>query len=164
MKPVFLRTGFPAICRKLAFLFLMAATPFAMAADRERVKEVGENFMCICMCNQLLTGCNHVNCPNSPGMIKEVAALLDEGKSEEEIKTHFVDKYGATVLSAPPTSGFNLSAWIMPFAALLIGAGVAVYFARRFRSRWADVASASVDTTKYQGRVEEELEKFTPED
>jgi cytochrome c-type biogenesis protein CcmH len=163
LKPVFLKGQARGLGRKLAILLLLATSPFAMAADRERVKEVGENFICICMCNQLLTGCNHVNCPNSPGMMKEVSELLDQGKSEAEIKAYFVNKYGLTVLSAPPTSGFNLSAWIMPFAVLIVGAVIAVYFARRFRARWAGAAPANVDTAD-QKRVEEELKNYTPED
>lgn len=163
MKRAFLKRRASGLSRKLAILLLLATSPFAMAADRERVKEVGENFICICMCNQLLPGCNHINCPNSPGMLKEVSQLLDQGKNEEEIKSYFVEKYGLTVLSSPPASGFNLSAWVTPFAALIVGAIVAVYFARRFRARWADAAPADVDTT-YQKRVEEELKDYTPED
>lgn len=161
---MFRKKIFSGACRKLVILFFVATAPAAVAADRERVKEVGNNFICICGCNQLLTGCNHINCPNSPGMLREISTLLDEGKSVDEIKAHFVQKYGTAVLSSPPTSGFNLSAWVMPFAALFIGAVVAVYFARRFRSRWSNVAPASVDITEYQDRVEKELKEYISED
>jgi cytochrome c-type biogenesis protein CcmH/NrfF len=77
-----------------------------------------------------------------------------------------VEKYGVTVLSAPPASGFNLTAWIMPFAALAVGALMVVYFVRRFRSSTAAVpaSTSTADLTKYQNRVEEELGKYNPED
>ena len=98
-------------------------------------------------------------------MLKELSEQIDQGKSEESILDYFVQKYGLAVLSAPPASGFNLSAWITPFAALAIGAIMVLYFARRFRARWAgSPADVNADATKYQDRVEEELKKYTPED
>lgn len=100
-------------------------------------------------------------------MLAEVEAQLDQGLSEEAIVQNFAEKYGFTVLSSPPTSGFNLTAWIMPFAALFAGAMAAVYFVRRFRSRWSEAGAghrSGVDTATYQSRVEEELNKYTPED
>jgi cytochrome c-type biogenesis protein CcmH len=97
-------------------------------------------------------------------MMADLARQIDAGKSDNEIIAYFVDKYGNPVLAEPPASGFNLAAWIMPFAALAIGALVAVYFLRRFRSQWAGAAPANTDLAKYQDKVEEELKKFTPED
>ena len=96
-------------------------------------------------------------------MLAEIAAQLDEGNSDDSIISHFAGKYGLTVLSAPPAAGFNLTAWIMPFVALVLGGLLVVYFVRQFRSRWVP-APAEVDVTKYQQKVEEELKKFIPED
>jgi len=102
--------------RKLVLLFVLAATPLALAADRQRVKEVGQKFICVCgTCNQLLTECNHFGCPSSGPMLAEIAAELDEGQNDQSIVAHFAEKYGLTVLSSPPASGFNLAAWTMAF-------------------------------------------------
>jgi cytochrome c-type biogenesis protein CcmH len=97
-------------------------------------------------------------------MLAEMGKLVDEGKSDDYVVEYYVDKYGSTVLSAPPASGFNLTAWIMPFAALGVGMLVAIYFARRFRAKWAGAKEPTVDLTPYQQKVEEELKTFTPED
>jgi cytochrome c-type biogenesis protein CcmH len=97
-------------------------------------------------------------------MIADLGNQIDQGKSNDAIMSYFVEKYGTTVLAAPPISGFNLAAWIMPFAALAVGMLMAVYFLRRFRSRWAGAPSTNAELTKYQEKVEEELKKFTPED
>lgn len=164
MKPAFLKPRFFHACRKFVVLSVLAITPVALAADRERVKEVAGNFICICGCNQLLTGCNHLNCPNRGPMLDEVAQLIDQGKSEEEIIAAFSEKYGLTVLSSPPTSGFNLTAWVTPFAALAIGAMAVAFFARRFRARWRPEPAATAETAMLKDRVEEELHKYTPED
>ena len=152
--------------RKLVLLFVLATTPLALAADRQRVKEVGQKFICVCgTCNQLLTECNHFGCPSSGPMLAEIAAELDEGQSDQSIVAHFAEKYGLTVLSAPPISGFNLTAWTMPFIALLVGALLVVYFVRQFRRKWAAPVSVNgVDVARYQQKVEEELKKYIPED
>ena len=151
--------------RKLALLALLAATPLSLAADRnERIRTLASQFMCVCGCHQLLGACNHFNCPSSGPMMAELAKLVDAGESDDAVMAYYVDKYGTTVLAAPPVSGFNLTAWIMPFAALLIGSLIAIYFLRRFRARWAGPVEANVELAKYQDKVEEELKKFTPED
>lgn len=97
-------------------------------------------------------------------MKAELAEQIDSGKDDPFVVEYFIEKYGITVLSSPPRSGFNLTAWIVPFAALAVGALMAMYFVRRFRSRWAEVPAPDVDLTKYHRKVEEELEKYTPED
>ena len=38
---------------------------------------------------------------------------------DKQILASFAAKYGATVLAAPTTTGFNLVAWIAPFAVFL---------------------------------------------
>ena len=152
--------------RKLLVLLVIAAAPLSLAADRsERIRELSPKFMCVCGgCNQVLMNCNHIGCPSREAMLKDLGRQIDEGQNNNSVVAFFVDKYGAAVLSAPPASGFNLTAWLMPFVALGIGALVAVAFLRRFRSRWADAPPASVDLSKYQDKVEEELKKFTPDD
>lgn len=108
-----------------------------------------------------------VACPNSNGMKDEIGKHLDSGKTPEQIEAAFVDKYGPTVLSAPPTTGaFNKSAWAMPFVAFLVGAMAVVYFVKQFRSQTPERATqtARADSDKYQQRLEDELKKYNPED
>ena len=97
-------------------------------------------------------------------MLADLGNQIDQGKSDNAIMAYFVEKYGTTVLAAPPASGFNLAAWVMPFAALAIGALLAIYFLRQFRSRWVAAEQPTEGLSKYQDKVEEELKKFTPED
>ena len=150
--------------RKFVLLFVLATAPLALAADRQRVKEVGQKFVCVCgTCNQLLTECNHFGCPSSGPMLAEIAAELDEGQNDQSIVAHFAEKYGLTVLSSPPASGFNLAAWVMPFAALAIGAVGAIHFLHRFWARWAGTASTHIDLTRYRDKIEAELKRFIPE-
>ena len=154
-----------ALLSKGLLLLLVATTPLALAADRQRVKEVGQKFICVCgTCNQLLTECNHFGCPSSGPMLAEIAAEMDEGQNDQSIVAHFAQKYGITVLSAPPVAGFNITAWIMPFVVLAAGGILVIYFVRHYRTKWRAVPAADVDVARYQDKVEEELKKFMPED
>jgi cytochrome c-type biogenesis protein CcmH len=153
--------------RKLALILILALTPLMQAADRdERVRELSSKFICVCGgCNQLLMNCNHIGCPSREGMFKALRREIDDGKDDATIVADFSEKFGISVLSAPPASGFNLTAWVMPFAMLAAGAFVAIHFVRRFRMQSANAAETNTaDLTKYQDKVEEELKKFTPED
>jgi cytochrome c-type biogenesis protein CcmH/NrfF len=145
----------------------LAISPLALAADRnERMRELTPKFMCVCGgCNQVLMNCNHIGCPSREAMLKDIGKRVDQGDNNDGVVEYFIDKYGTSVLSAPPASGFNLTAWIMPFAALGVGLVVAVLFLRRLMAAKAAAAPpAPVDLSQYQQKVEEELKKFTPED
>jgi cytochrome c-type biogenesis protein CcmH len=60
--------------------------------------------------------------------------MIANGMTRPQIIAWFRTTYGEKVLSAPTTEGFNLLAWITPFAVLLAG-GVGIVFAfGRWRS------------------------------
>ena len=103
--------------------------------DAARFKALGQKMMCPCGCNQMLLECNHVGCPDSDGMRAKLAAGAKRGDPDDTILRSFVEDYGNTVLAAPTTSGFNLVAWIMPFAVLLAGGGLAFFMVRRWQVR-----------------------------
>src|ERR1700746_3096102 len=103
-------------------LLSLAVSAFTGAGDpATRFNEIGHQMMCICGCGQILLECNHVGCPDSDGMRNELMAAVSRGDSDSLVQQAFVQKYGPTVLAAPMTSGFDRTAWIMPFAALIAG-------------------------------------------
>jgi len=81
-----------------------------------RFNDLNHRLMCTCGCNQLLGECNHVGCPDSPRELDELRAAIATGLSDKQILDGFAAKYGATVLAAPTTKGFDLVAWVAPFA------------------------------------------------
>jgi cytochrome c-type biogenesis protein CcmH len=151
--------------RLVPLVFLLLAS-LGFTADRnDRVRELTPKFMCICGgCNQVLMNCNHIGCPSREAMLKDIGRQIDAGKTDDAVVEYFIGKYGAAVLSAPPASGFNLTAWVMPFAALAVGLVVAIAFLRRYRAQTVHGPSTDTDLTAYQKKVEDELNKFTPED
>jgi cytochrome c-type biogenesis protein CcmH/NrfF len=81
-----------------------------------RKNTLSHRMMCTCSCAQMLGECNHVGCPASGPMLDELSSDIAGGMTDQQILDTFASKYGATVLAAPPASGFNLVAWIAPFA------------------------------------------------
>ena len=99
-------------------LALAVAVCFTLGASDagSRFNDLSHRLMCTCGCAQLLGECNHVGCPESPRELNELKAGIAAGASDKEILAAFASKYGATVLAAPTTQGFDLVAWIAPFA------------------------------------------------
>lgn len=144
--------------RLLARLMLFALAVFALVGpalaqipgQSERAKRLGKRLMCMCGCNQVLGECNHVGCSVSTAMLQKLDERIARNESDDLILQSFVQEYGQKVLSHPPSSGFGLSAWVMPFAALLVGGVVCWVFLRRWRTRPAAAAvpgGGSVDVT-----------------
>lgn len=104
--------------RAVQAMALAVAVCFSLGATdaSSRFNDLGHRLMCTCGCAQLLGECNHVGCPESGRMRNELSAAIAAGKSDKEILASFAAKYGATVLAAPTTQGFDLVAWIAPFA------------------------------------------------
>ncbi|MGD0096912.1 MAG: cytochrome c-type biogenesis protein CcmH [Terracidiphilus sp.] len=102
-------------------LALAVAVCFSLGATdaNSRFTNLNHRLMCTCGCAEILGECNHVGCPNSSGELEELRTGMAAGKSDKEILDGFVGKYGAVVLAAPTTQGFDLVAWIAPFAVFL---------------------------------------------
>ena len=123
--------------RALQFTVLsLAVFVFSGASDPStRFNEIGHRMMCICSCNQILLECNHVGCPDSDSMRNELMVAVTRGDSDSLVEQSFVQKYGPTVLAAPTTTGFDRTAWIMPFVALFVGLAVVVLIVRAWKNR-----------------------------
>ena len=129
-----------------ALLGLAAATLFVAASANAqatpRAKALGQKLMCVCGCNQILTACNHVGCQYSHKMLQELDQLVARNDSDDLILQAFVQEYGPTVLSEPPTKGFNWAAWIVPIVAPLVAMFLVWQVVRRWRIR-SQLATAS---------------------
>ena len=73
---------------------------------------------------------------------------LRAGKTPDEVRAYFVDKYGEWILLAPKAQGLNLIVYIVPFAAILVG-GLVVW---RTVRKWTHAPDAPF--TETLGRTE----------
>ena len=69
--------------------------------------------------------------------------MLAEGRTREEILDYFVDRYGPDILAAPPKSGANLLAWILPIVGVAAGLGALFLVVRAMTGRRQSVISAA---------------------
>jgi cytochrome c-type biogenesis protein CcmH len=113
-------------------------------ADKEeaRYQNLGGKIMCSCSCAQMLLKCNHVGCPNSAQMIRELRTNVQSNRSDEEVLNWFRSNWGVTAVVEPSTHGFELLAWVLPAAGLGIGLLVVVFLIRSWKLRPVPVAVA----------------------
>ncbi len=153
------------ICAILLAIFLLlgnavSAGAAALLADLENA------LMCKCddKCGKVLVNCT---CSTSDKTREDFSKLLDSGLTVEQIIKQQIDKYGETVLSAPSKSGFNLTAWMTPFVALLAGGfglGKIIETWKR-KSAPEDNTEAEAEdtpaiTSKYSDRLRDELDNI----
>jgi len=135
----------------LAVVTVMLLTLAPTDTNHARFNDLGHRMMCTCGCNQVLLECNHVGCTASDKMRDELQQALNSRLGDQQVLDQFVQKYGATVLAAPTTHGFNLVAWIMPFAALLLATWFTVWFVHRWRERPDGAAGVAVAAAELRG-------------
>jgi cytochrome c-type biogenesis protein CcmH/NrfF len=125
---------------------LVTALLLLMGADNDtsRYNSVGGKIMCSCGCAQMLLKCNHVGCPNSDQMIRDLKANLTTHPKDEDVLQWFRQNWGITAVVEPASHGFELLAWIMPPAVLALGLGLVMVVVRNWRMRPAQAAAADV--------------------
>ncbi len=101
-----------------------------------------------------------MTCDVAKKMRSDVEARLAEGMSDEQVFNTFAADYGEQVLAAPTKRGFNLLAWVLPFAALAAGAVVIFLVVRAWRPETATgpAEPRHVDPD-YAAAVEDELRR-----
>jgi cytochrome c-type biogenesis protein CcmH len=97
-----------------------------------------------------------------------IRARIAAGDTKSEIKDKLVDQFGESVLAAPPKSGFNLLAWVLPLAGIVLAAGVVGYVAYRWsRGRKLEEEAAGLSANgrfsldpELERRLDEELARY----
>ena len=135
----------------LALLALLPLPATAMAAappDSDQVKanatlpDIEDEVMCT-ICGTALQLANSPQAERERAFINE---LIAEGKTKDQIKDALVDEYGPEVLAVPKAEGFDLAAYLLPIAGVLIALVAIGLAARRWRrSGGGPGASAPAD-------------------
>jgi cytochrome c-type biogenesis protein CcmH len=147
-----------------ALLIAVALTMLGAGTPATRFDQIGHKLMCTCGCAELLLECNHVGCPDSPGLIAELHTQVDSGATDNAIFQSFAAKYGPTVLAAPLRGGFDDVAWVVPFAVLGLGIAAIVLLLRLWTARRARLApSAPVPATPAADALRDRIRQETGE-
>lgn len=144
----------------LPLLVLLGVFSLGAADTQSRFDSIGHRVMCACGCSQVLLECDHMGCPNLTQETAELRAAIDRGDSTNTILTAFQNEYGPTVLAAPWLSRFNIVAWIVPPALLILGLAGTFLLVRKWRLRTVPMPEVPQDiqSTEIRERIRRETE------
>jgi cytochrome c-type biogenesis protein CcmH len=116
-------------------LLAVTAPGFAAAAEpRASLTDIEDEVMCV------VCGVPLELATEAPQAIQErnlIRHLIAQGMTKDQIKDRLVAEYGDEVLATPSDSGFDLAAWLVPGAAIVIAAVAIAVGLRRWRRRGA---------------------------
>jgi cytochrome c-type biogenesis protein CcmH len=161
--------------KNISFLFMMLFFTVAssgLAYAGAILSDLENQLMCKCddKCGKVLINCT---CSTADKNRKKFTKMLESGLTVDQIVQQQVEKYGETILSAPSKNGFNLTAWVIPFGAIIIG-GVGI---RRLLNGWvgkdaetklqnsikpelSSEKSSEISSSKYSRRLKDELDRL----
>jgi cytochrome c-type biogenesis protein CcmH/NrfF len=136
------------LCFSVAFFFLLSVN--AWSDSKPRMEDIAGKLACYCgTCPHLVV--TRCGCSVADQIMTEIQTMIDAGQSEDQIVQSYVAKYGQTVLAAPTKSGFNLSAWAIPFIAFFIGGAILFSYLKKQRNL-PEVKSNSDDKKPFDDR------------
>ena len=106
----------------LAALWLAATPAFAGDALEARLKGLESQLRCLVCQNQTLA---ESEAPLAADLRHEVRELAQAGKSDDDIRSYLVARYGDFVLYKPPVKPVTYLLWFGPF--LLLAGGLVVW-------------------------------------
>ena len=134
----------------------MAQEPTPVITDDE-VNRIASQMFCPVCENIPLDVCPTQACHQWRETIR---LLLAEGKTEQEIKDHFVLQYGDRVLAQPPRTGFNWLVYVIPPLVIVLGAVMLVIVMKNWQTATARSAPPpTIEDDDYVRRLEEELQR-----
>jgi len=143
---------------------LAVVAPAAASEEHPTLPELERELICP-TCHESLAASTS---PVAERMRVFIRARIAAGDTKSEIKSKLVDQFGESVLAAPPKSGFNLLAWILPLAGIVLAAGVIGALAYRWsRGRKADDEALGPSANgrfsldpELERRLDEELARY----
>jgi cytochrome c-type biogenesis protein CcmF len=138
-----------------------SSQPVVIVARTPLEKEMHQGLVCMCpTCGRKRIG--ECTCPVATQMRTDLARLVGEGKTREEIVAYFVARHGSQeVLDAPIDRGFNRLAWLVPYAAgaasvALVGL-LAIRWSRRRGSDEAVEPALTPRSRDLEDKLDDEL-------
>jgi cytochrome c-type biogenesis protein CcmH len=121
-----------ALLPMLVFASAIEPYPFDSELQRKRFQDLAEELRCTVCQNQSLADSE---APLARDLREQLFRLLEEGRSDQEIRMFMVERYGEFVLYNPPLAAHTALLWGGPVL-LLIGGLVAAFvvIARRRRA------------------------------
>ena len=143
MKQIFLAT---LIALSFGGVFAKDAVPLADDPVTERrLISISEEMRCLVCQNESLAG-SRSDLAND--LRREIRILISEGKSDDQIRSFMVERYGDFVLYRPPVKPVTWLLWIGPFVILSVGIAGLLMYLRRRNSSVPNVVLTDADNQK----------------
>ena len=160
----------PQLRNKLALVALLSGVLLtgSVPLQNPRVRSIGELLSCQCGCGSSVTSCNMMNCHSAGPLRERVLSMVEAGVSDDQILATLEKEYGKIVLRKPPTQGFYLISWVMPFIGLGGGLALVWFMLQRYMAKRPATATAgtsvqagiepdSPELARYRDRIEKDL-------
>lgn len=111
----------------------------------QRLISISEEMRCLVCQNESLAG-SRSDLAND--LRREIRILIKEGKSDDQIRSFMVERYGDFVLYRPPVKPVTWLLWIGPFVILGLGIVGLLMYLRRRNSSVPTIALTDADNQK----------------
>ena len=101
----------------LSALLIIGCSTDDVPSEYARAQEVNKSVMCPVCPGESIDQSQHPLAVQMRGIVDE---KLRQGLSADQIRAHFVEGYGPSVLLDPPRTGFNLTAWVVPPVSVVV--------------------------------------------
>jgi cytochrome c-type biogenesis protein CcmH len=122
----------------------------------DQVNAIARNLYCPVCANIPLDVCGTAACAQ---WRQQIADLLTDGYTEQQVYDYFAAQYGQGVLAVPPARGLNWLVYVLPPAAILLAA----FLLWRNMNMWKKAPAApgkkAPAPEKYSRQLEAELKK-----
>jgi cytochrome c-type biogenesis protein CcmH len=146
MRKIFLITLSAILLLGVASAIANEAAPLADdPVTEQRLISISEEMRCLVCQNESLAG-SRSDLAND--LRREIRNLIKEGKSDDQIRSFMVERYGDFVLYRPPVKPVTWLLWIGPFVILLIGIVGLLTYLRRRNSSVPNVILSDADNQK----------------
>ncbi len=78
------------------------------------------------------------NAPASQEIRRQIAEQVQQGQTDDEIRSFYAAKYGQAILLTPSASGVNALVWVLPVVAFAVGAAALAIVFRRWSTMPAE--------------------------
>ena len=130
----------------LGNVFAKDAAPLADdPVTEQRLISISEEMRCLVCQNESLAG-SRSDLAND--LRREIRVLIKEGKSDDQIRSFMVERYGDFVLYRPPVKPLTWVLWIGPVVILGLGVAGLLMYLRRRDSSVPNVALTDADNQK----------------
>lgn len=123
--------------------------------------------------NRIAKGLYCPVCPNTPLDVcgtqacidwrADIKTMVQQGKTEKQIRDTFVARFGPQVLGAPPAEGFNWLAYILPAVGIILGTLIAWFTVRAWlvkRTSGNKTPDMPEISKEYADRIEKDLKEL----